>query len=169
MLWCVEVCGVCVVCVCVWCGVAWLGTRAKNPCAGSKRLRVWVQNASVCTGKATACVTTCGRFCRYTRKRFEPTHGDEGEGGGRGSLLSFFFLSSVVLFPLPLPSPPLSLSLSFSFSFCALFSLSARHSFFLGSFLFFIFFCLQSALCVSFLNDNDNDRSSNGLSLYTRL
>ena len=37
MLWCIVVCVcVCVVCVCVWRGLA----RGKNPCVGSKRLRV---------------------------------------------------------------------------------------------------------------------------------
>ena len=90
---------------------------------------------------------------------------------GRGvSLLSFFFLSSVVL---PFHSPPLSLSLylSRSLSLLSLLSLSpsARHFFFLCSVFFFKkFFCLQSALRVSLLNDNDNDRSSSWLSLCTR-
>ena len=93
------------------------------------------------------CRYTRRRFWTYTRKRFEPTHGKPL------SLLSFSLSSS------SLPS--------FSFSFSS--SLSARHSFFLWSFLFSYFFCLQSALCVSVLNDNDNDRSSSWLSLYTWL
>ena len=70
----VLVCNVwCVVSVvCVWCGLA----RGKpsvcrfktSPCVGSKRLRVYRQNARM--------LNTCARFCRYTQRRFEPTHGD---------------------------------------------------------------------------------------------
>ena len=42
------------VCVCgVWC-VARLGTRKDTLCADSKRLRVYVQDVSVCTGKTAA-------------------------------------------------------------------------------------------------------------------
>ena len=91
---CVCVC-VCVVCVCVdmvvrmcmcmcmcgvWCGVVlfcvvWLlGMRKNPPCVDSKRLRECVQDASVCTGKTPACVGHAG-VPRYTRKRFESTHG----------------------------------------------------------------------------------------------
>ena len=52
--WCV-LCVVCVVCV-AWrvCCVTRLGTR-KTPCTSSKCLRVYVQNASVCTCKTRAC------------------------------------------------------------------------------------------------------------------
>ena len=64
------VCCVCVgVCSCVWgvfvccsvvlCGVGVvvkLGTREKAPCVDSKRLRVYVQDVSVCTGNRPACV-----------------------------------------------------------------------------------------------------------------
>ena len=78
-------------------------------------------------------------FCRYTRKRFEPTHGDV-LNLHTGVLLSLSSSSSlsVVLFPPPLPFPLPSL-------------------------------CLQSALCVSFVNDNDNDRSSSWLSVHMAL
>ena len=51
----VVLCGV--VCV-VWC-VARLGTQKKPSCVRSK-LRVYVQNVSVCAGTTPACVTTCG-------------------------------------------------------------------------------------------------------------
>ena len=59
------VCGVCgvwcvVCCVCCVCGAAWhaenspcVGSKTSS-CVGSKRLRVYVQNASVCTGKTPA-------------------------------------------------------------------------------------------------------------------
>ena len=47
-------CVVSVVCVRGVCGAA--GHAENLPCAGSKRLRVWVQDASVCTGKTRACV-----------------------------------------------------------------------------------------------------------------
>ena len=79
------VCGVCcVLCVVWWCGgvVAW--HAGKNPCVGSKRLRVSVQNAS------------------DTRRRFEPTHGEEGgEGESLISLVPSLFLSSPSPFSLP--------------------------------------------------------------------
>ena len=100
--WCVR--GVCCVVVLSVCSAAW---HAENPpCVGSKRLRVKVQNASVCTGKTRAC---------STHVRVLPLH----------SLPSF---SSSVLFP--------------SFSFSALFS-----------------------RLLPFLSNNDNDHSSNRLSL----
>ena len=100
--WCVLCvrCDVCV--VCVWRGLA----RGKkpvcrfktSPCVGSKRFRVCLQNAHVEHMRA---------FCRYTRKRFEPTHGDvlnlhtwrrEGRGGG---VLFYISLSSLLSFSLP--------------------------------------------------------------------
>ena len=68
-----------VVCVCgvVWCGV--LGWHAeKPPCVRSKRPRVYRQH--VHTWKH---MWTC---CRYTRWRFERTHG-ERRGGGSSSVL----------------------------------------------------------------------------------
>ena len=59
---CVCICGVGVVCVhvvlCVvvymWCVVK-LGTRKNPPCVRSKRLRVYGQDVSVCTGNRPAC------------------------------------------------------------------------------------------------------------------
>ena len=79
--------------------------------------RVQVRNVSVCRFKTHPCVPAkrahvelmCA-FCRHTRMRFEPTHGDvlsihtgrRGKGGGggvgwggggRGSLLSLFLFS----------------------------------------------------------------------------
>ena len=53
-----SVCGLCVG-LCLWCvvyvvcGAAW--HAEENPCVGSKRLRVSVQNASMCAGKTPAC------------------------------------------------------------------------------------------------------------------
>ena len=61
-VWCWCVRGVCVGCVvCVVCVVCVCATwHVENPpCVGSKRLRVQVQNASVCTRKTRAC---CARF-----------------------------------------------------------------------------------------------------------
>ena len=71
------VCGVCCVCgvVCVVC-VARLGTRKTHPCVGSKRLRVQVQNASVCIPAKRVHVEHMRAFCRFTRRRFEPTQED---------------------------------------------------------------------------------------------
>ena len=46
--------------------------RKTPPCVDSKRLRVCVQDASVCTGKTPACVGHAGVF---TRRRLERTHG----------------------------------------------------------------------------------------------
>ena len=48
--------------------------RKTPPCVDSKRLRVCVQDASVCTRKTPACSTHAGVF-RYTRRRLERTHG----------------------------------------------------------------------------------------------
>ena len=137
--WClVLVCNVwCVVSVVsgLWsvvCGV-WRGLARgkkvcwfkKSPCVGSKRLRVYRQNARMCYHMRA--------FCQHT-------------GRGFSSLFLFLFL-----FRRSLPS--FSSFVLFSFSFSALFSLCS----------------LQPALCVSFVNDNDNDRSSSWLSLYTWL
>ena len=132
LLGCVLGCVLCCVCG-VWC-VARLGTR-KNPC-------VQVQNVSVCRFKTLPCVPAkraqvlnMRAFCRYTRKRLEPTHGDvlnlHTERRERVllslsrpfslSLLSFFFLSSVVL-----PSLLLSFSALFSLLSCLLSLLSQQ-------------------------------------------
>ena len=83
------VCCACVLSVCVWCmcGAAW---HAENP-------RVYAQNVSVCRFKTHPCIPAkrahvehTRAFCRHTRMRFEPTHGDvlsihtEKREGGRG-------------------------------------------------------------------------------------
>ena len=65
------VCGVvCVLCVCVvfvvWC-VARLGTQKKPPCVDSQRPRVYQHHAHMCYHMRA--------WCRYTRRRFESTHG----------------------------------------------------------------------------------------------
>ena len=122
---CVCVCAWCVLCVrgvCVLC-VMRLGTRKNSPCVGSKRLRVYVQNASVCTGKTRACLQHMRAFCGYTRG------GGRGREGGFSSLSSPFSLSlSLPVSPLLLSSLLLSLfrrslpSFPFSFSFSSLFS-----------------------------------------------
>ena len=129
--WCV--CGVVVVvCVCV----ARLGAR-KNP-------RAQVQHASVCRFKTPPCVPAKRphvfnmlAFCRYTRRRFESTHGSVLDLSTVGaSLLSFSLLTVISLsFLRCLPRPSfssfvfflsfsfsLTLSLSFSFAFSSLFS-----------------------------------------------
>ena len=64
VFWClVLVCAVvCVVCVCV----VRLGMRKTPPCVDSKRLRVCVQDASVCTGKTPACVEHADVFPVHT-------------------------------------------------------------------------------------------------------
>ena len=75
MLCCVALC-------CVWCGV-WRGlARRKKPsCVDSKRPRVYRHHAHMCYHMRA--------WCRYTRGRFESTHGGrthggEGMKGGRG-------------------------------------------------------------------------------------
>ena len=79
VVWCV-LCGVCecvcVVCV-VWC-VARLGTQEKPPCVDSKRPRVYRHHAHMCYHMRA--------WCRYTRGRFECTHGGflDGHTGKRG-------------------------------------------------------------------------------------
>ena len=66
----------CVVCV-VWC-VARLGTQKKPPCVDSKRPRVYRHHAHMCYHMRA--------WCRYTRGRFESTHGgfSYGHTGERG-------------------------------------------------------------------------------------
>ena len=79
-------------------------------------------------------------FCTYTRKRFEPTHGDVlNLHTGSLSLSLLYFSLSLVLSSFSLPS--FSSYVLFSFSFSALFSL------------------------VFPLSNDDNDHSSNRLSL----
>ena len=56
--------------------------NVKNTCfTDETRLRVYVQNVSVCAGTTRTHVSTCVRVvCRYTRARFERTHGDVFSG-----------------------------------------------------------------------------------------
>ena len=99
MLWC---------CVfCWWCGVVRLGMRKTSPCVDSKRLRVCVQDASVCTGQTPAWTTHAGVFSVHT-ERFESTH------GGAFRLLSLSLLSVCPSFSSPLLSSPLFSSLPLS-------------------------------------------------------
>ena len=127
-VWCI------VVCRCVWCGVVrcgvcclcvWRGLARGNPsvCRLKKSLRVYRQNARMCS--------TCARFASthgcvlilHTETFLTYTRGG-GKGGGvvvvveegrerGGSLLSLLFslfLSSVVLFLFSLPALVVSLS-----------------------------------------------------------
>ena len=106
VLWCAVLCcyvwvlvpvlvrGVC--CVrCDVCGAAWRAEKnhvcrfKTSPCVGSKRFRVYRQNARMCS--------TCARFAGTHGGVFERSHGEEGRRVGRG-VLSSLFLSSVVLF-----------------------------------------------------------------------
>ena len=92
-MWCV--CGV--VCVVVWCGVLCVVSpcvRSKTPpCVRSKRPRVYRHHARMCYDMRA--------WCRYTRGRFESTHGgfldghtgerrrgERGEGGSPSVLLT---------------------------------------------------------------------------------
>ena len=135
-VWCVLcVCGVVCV-VCVWRGLA----RGKphvcrfktSPCVGSK--------TPPCVPAKRAHVFNMRAFCRYTRRRFEPTHGDVLNLQGASLSLSLLSFSlSLVLSSFSLPS--FSSFVLFSFSFSALFSL------------------------VFPLNNDDNDHSSSRLSL----
>ena len=53
--------------VVLWCcGVVRLGMRKTHPCVDSKRLRVCVQDASVCTQKTSACVEHARVFRVHT-------------------------------------------------------------------------------------------------------
>ena len=129
MMWCAELCRY------VWCGlVCWVVCWVVSVVCGVLLcvFRVWrglargkKKKKTVCRFKTLPCVPAkrahvehMRAFCRHTRKRFEPTHGDvlnphTGRREVRGSLislssllsrpfslslLSFFFLSSVVLF-----------------------------------------------------------------------
>ena len=69
-VWC---CGRDVVCGlwCVWCGVCPLNT---SPCVHSTRHRENVQNVPVYAG-TTHMLKSMWAWCRYTRRRFESTHG----------------------------------------------------------------------------------------------
>ena len=88
---CVVLCGVvgrgvCLcVCVCVCCGT--LKKREKNACVDSKTPPcVHSKRLCVCRHHAHVCFNICA-WCRYTRGRYERTHGDvlNGHTGSRGS------------------------------------------------------------------------------------
>ena len=116
-------------CCGVWCGAAWHAEKPSvcrfktSPCVRSKRHRVCRQHAHMLFSMWT--------WCRYTRGRFEPAHGEEGGIVLFSLCLSLqpslpLFLSSLLSFSLSLPSfffLRLHLSL-FSFSFSSLFSFS---------------------------------------------
>ena len=96
-----------------------LGMRKTPPVCTFKRLRVYSQDVSVCTGNRPACgnMRVC---CRYTRRRPDCTHGGVLNVHTRGfslllfsSLLYSSLLSSLLLL--------LSSLVSFSFSFLLLF------------------------------------------------
>ena len=53
---------------CVVCGVVECRDTLKNP-------PVYIQDVSVCTGTKPTCIKHMWAWCRYTRKRFERTHG----------------------------------------------------------------------------------------------
>ena len=57
----------------------WCGTQKKPPCVDSKRPRVYRHHARMCQNMRA--------WCRYTRGRFESTHGGflDGHTEGRGS------------------------------------------------------------------------------------
>ena len=126
VFWCCCVLGCVGLCVwCLWC-VARLGTRKNPPCVGSKRLRVSIQKASVCTGKPRACVQHEGVLLAHTEALLN-RHSEqvlnlhtgvreERERRGAGGEV-LFSLSSLLSFFLPsLFRRSLSLSLLSLFS-----------------------------------------------------
>ena len=138
---CVVLCVLCCVVLCVLCVLCvWRGlTCGKTPF-----------KTPLCAPAKRWHVEHMRAFWRYTRRRLN-LHTETIWTYTRRASLSTF-----------LPS------LFFSFSF----SSPVFSSLFLSllvSLSFFHFFCLQSALCVSVLNDNDNDCSSSWLSLCTWL
>ena len=127
-VWCGLVC----VCECLECGTAW--------CA-EKPPRAHVQHASVCSFKTPPCVAArrphvfnMRASCRFTRRRFETTHGgvlDMSTGeGGRGALsLSLSVLASFFTsFSSSFFSLLFSLLSFFLFLFSSLFSLLSLFS-----------------------------------------
>ena len=110
--------------VCGVCGAAW---HAEKP---------------VCRFKTLPCVPAKRSFCWYTRKRFEPTHGDVLNLHTERRWEVFFSLSR-----------PFSLSLLLS----------------LLPLLFLFSSLLFSSLSLFSLSNNDNDHSSSRLVEYTRL
>ena len=93
-VWCCVVCVVVVVvlllvvvCVCVCCGT--LKKREKSPCVDSQTPPcVHAKRPHVCRHHAHMCFNMCA-WCRYTRGRFESTHGGRfvHTYGSRGSSL----------------------------------------------------------------------------------
>ena len=92
VVWCVSLWPCCwwswcVFDVCVCCGT--LKKRGKKRIWLEERLRVYIRNVPVYAGTTRTCVETCA-WCRYTRRRFERTHGDvlNPHTGGRGVIVS---------------------------------------------------------------------------------
>ena len=131
----VCVCGVCGVlffCVCVHVVLVKLGMR-KTPC-------VYVQNASVCTVRASPCVPATGpnvldirACCRYTRRRPDRTHGGvlNVHTGGFSSPLLFSSLLISSLLVLSFSSSLLLSCLSSYMSLSLFFLLFSLFSFLL--------------------------------------
>ena len=115
-LWCV--CGVVCV-VCVWRGLArgkpFVCSLKTSPCVGSKRIRVYRQNARMCSTCARF-ASTHGSVLNLHTETKKPTHGKEGRGVGWGfsSLLFSSLLFSSLLFSSLLFSSLLFSSLLFS-------------------------------------------------------
>ena len=125
-VWCVACVLGCV--LCLWkavggvCGAAWHAEKPSvcrfktSPCAGSKRIHVYQQNARM--------LNTCARFAgthggvsnQHMEGRGEGGGGWVRRGGGRGSLLFLFSLPALVVSPLSetmtMITRPVGLSLS---------------------------------------------------------
>ena len=151
-LWCC-VCMWCCVWVVVWCVVK-LGTRKTPLCVRSKRLRVYGQDVSVCTGNKPACArmsSTCGPVAGFTRRRPDRTH-----GGVLNVHTGVFSLLSLLL--------SLSLSVALSRSFFPLL-FSCLVSLLTCLFLFSLFSFLFSPL--SSLSAHTETRSDRQVTLPT--
>ena len=100
----------CMSVVCCACVLKWLCVCVESVCGVVCVARLGMRKKPVCRFKTSPCVPAkrvhvlnMRAFRTYTRKRFEPTHGDvlnlhtgEREGGGGGSLsLSFSLLLSL--------------------------------------------------------------------------
>ena len=162
---CAEgVCGMCggvrfvVWCVLSVCGAAWQAEKPSvcrfktSPCVGSKRFRVYKQNARMCS--------TCGRFAgthgsvlNLHMETFQNLlHGEEGERGF--SSLSFSLH----------PSLPLFLPLLLFFSLPSSLSLLLFSSFVIFPFLFLFPSSLSLSITMTMIT-----RPVGSLSMYTRL